>query len=194
MCGKKIAVLASGNGSNFEALAAACADGRIPAEVALLVCDRPGAYVIERAAKYGIDTLVFNPKDYPSKAVYEKEIADRLDAKGVNLVCLAGYMRIISPELLGRYGGRIINIHPSLLPAFKGAHAIRDAFDSGARVYGVTIHWVDDTLDGGEIIAQRAFHYEGGSMAEVEEKIHALEHELYVDTVNEILKFKDLRI
>ncbi len=187
MSGNKIAVLASGNGSNFEAIAAACAEGRIPAGVVLLACDRPGAYVIERAGKYGIDTFVFNPKDYPSKAAYEKEIADRLDEKGVDLVCLAGYMRLISQELLGRYGGRIINIHPSLLPAFKGAHAIKEAFDSGARVYGATIHWVDDTLDGGEIIAQRAFHYEGGSMAEVEERIHALEHELYVDTVNVIL-------
>jgi len=191
---KKIAVFASGNGSNFEAIAAACSEGRIQARVVLLVCDRPGAYVLERALRYGIDTFVFNPKDYPSKASYEKEIADRLDAEGVDLVCLAGYMRIISPGLLDRYGGRIVNIHPSLLPAFKGAHAIKDAFDSGARVYGVTIHMVDDTLDGGEIISQRAFHYEGGNMAEVEEKVHALEHELYVDTINEVLKFKDLRI
>lgn len=184
---KKLAVFASGSGSNFEAIAAACADGRIAAEVALLVCDKPGAYVLERAKKYGVETFVFNPKDYPSKAAYEKEIADRLDEKGADLVCLAGYMRIISPELLGRYGGRIINIHPSLLPAFKGAHAIKDAFDSGARVYGVTIHWVDDTLDGGEIIAQRGLHYEGRDIAELEEQIHALEHELYVDTVNELI-------
>ena len=184
----KLAIFASGSGSNFEAIAEACVEGRIPAQVALLVSDRPGAYVLERAKKYGTETFVFNPKDYPSKAAYEKEIADRMDAKGIDLVCLAGYMRIVSPELLGRYGGRIINIHPSLLPAFKGAHAIRDAFESSARVYGVTIHMVDDTLDGGDIIAQRALHYQGRDIAELEEQVHALEHELYVDTINELLK------
>ncbi len=187
MAQKKIAVFASGNGSNFEAIAAACAGGRIAARVALLVCDKPGAYVLERAAKYGVETFVAIPKEYASKAEFETAIADRLDEKQIDLVCLAGYMRIISPELLGRYGGRIVNIHPSLLPAFKGAHAIQDAFESGSRVYGATIHWVDDTLDGGEIIAQRAFHYTGESIAEVEEKVHALEHELYVDTINTLI-------
>lgn len=183
----RLAVFASGNGSNFEAIASACAEGRIPAEVVFLVCDRPGAYVLERAAKYGVEAFVCSPKDYASKAEYERAVADRLDEKNVGLVCLAGYMRIISGELLGRYGGKIINIHPSLLPAFKGAHAIRDAFEGGSRVYGATIHWVDDTLDGGEIIAQRGFHYEGSDIAEVEEKVHALEHELYVDTINELI-------
>lgn len=185
---QKLAIFASGNGSNFEAIAEACACGSIPAQVALLVCDKPGAYVLERARKYGVETFVFNPKDYPSKAAYEKEIADRLDATGVGLVCLAGYMRILSPELLGRYGGRIINIHPSLLPAFKGAHAIREAFESGARVYGVTVHRVDETLDGGAIIAQRGLHYEGRDIAELERMIHELEHELYVDVINGLLE------
>ena len=116
---KTIAVFASGNGSNFEALAAACADGRIAARIALMVCDKPGAFVNERAARYGIPTFTFNPKEYPSKAYYEREIVRRLRAERVELICLAGYMRILSDVVLEAYRDRIVNIHPSLLPAFK---------------------------------------------------------------------------
>ena len=140
---KRIAVFASGEGSNFEAIAAACERGAIAAEVALVVCDRPGARVTERAAARGIACFAFAPKEYASKADYEREIVARLDAARVDLVCLAGYMRILSEVLLGAYGGRIVNIHPSLLPAFKGAHAIEEAVAYGVKVYGVTIHWVD---------------------------------------------------
>lgn len=185
---KKLAIFASGNGSNFEALAAACAEGRIDAKVALCVCDKAGAYVIERAAKYGVEVLVFNPKEYGSKAEYERLVADRMDTLGIDLVCLAGYMRIVGDELLGRYGGKIVNIHPSLLPAFVGAHAIQDAFDYGIKVFGVTIHYVDQTLDGGKIISQVAVPYEGGDIEELEAMIHKAEHRLYVDTVNKLIE------
>lgn len=184
---KKIAIFASGNGSNFEAIAQACEQGRIPAEVALMVCDKPGAYVCERAANHGVETFAFRPKEYESKAAYEAEIARLLDERGVELVCLAGYMRLLSDVMLGAYGGRIINIHPSLLPAFKGAHAIEQAFEYGVKVYGVSIHYVDDTMDGGKVIAQKAFEYDGGDIEEVERRIHAIEHELYVDTINKLL-------
>lgn len=187
---KRIAVFASGNGSNFEALAAACADGRLNAEIALCVVDKPKAYVIERAAKYGIPTLVVSPKDFPSKRDYEKCIADRLDEEKVSLVCLAGYMRIVAEELLSRYEGRIINIHPALLPAFPGAHAIEDAFNYGVKVYGVTIHYVNSTVDGGKIISQVAVPYEGTDIEELESMIHAAEHRLYVDTVSRLLDNK----
>jgi phosphoribosylglycinamide formyltransferase-1 len=149
---KTIAVFASGNGSNFEALAAACADGRIAARIALMVCDKPGAFVNERAARYGIPTFTFNPKEYPSKADYEREIVRRLRAERVELICLAGYMRILSDVVLEAYRDRIVNIHPSLLPAFKGAHAIADAFAYGVKVFGVTIHYVNGELDGGRSI------------------------------------------
>ena len=125
--GHRLAVFASGNGSNFEAIAAACADGRLDARVVLLVCDRPGAYVCERAARLGVETFAFRPKDYVSKEAYEQDIVRMLDERGVELVCLAGYMRILSRVMLDAYGGRIVNIHPSLLPAFKGAHAIEEA-------------------------------------------------------------------
>lgn len=191
---KKIAVFASGNGSNFEALAAACARKEIDAEIALMVCDKPGAYVCERAAKYGVDTFVFKPKSYASKEAFEKEIADRLDACGVELVCLAGYMRIIGSELLSRYGGRIVNIHPALLPSFPGAHAIRDSFDFGVKVFGVTIHYVDATLDGGKIISQAPVTYYGNDIDELETRIHAVEHRLYVATVNHLLAGTELPV
>ncbi len=234
---KKLAVFASGSGSNYEAIAAACADGRIDAEVVLLVCDNPGAYVLRRAEKFGTPTLVFNPRDYESKAAikrvqsnacinfaereqsraklkaaikrvqsnacinfaereqsraklkaeFERPIADQMDALGVDLVCLAGYMRIVGDVLLKRYGGRIINIHPSLLPAFKGAHAVERAVEYGVKVYGITIHWVDETLDGGRIIAQRSFDYDGNDPLEVHRLGQVIEHQLYIETINKLL-------
>jgi len=185
---RRIAVFASGSGSNFEAIVSACEEGVLHAEVALLVCDRPGARVVGRAAAHGVETFVFAAKEYASKACYEREIVRRLDAAGVELVCLAGYMRIVGDTLLEAYGGRIVNIHPSLLPAFRGAHAIEQAFAYGVKVFGVTIHYVDASLDGGPIIAQRAFAYEGGDIAELEAKIHAVEHPLYVETIGKLLE------
>ncbi|MCQ2150895.1 MAG: phosphoribosylglycinamide formyltransferase [Bacteroidales bacterium] len=185
--GKKLSVFASGNGTNYEAIAKACADGRLDAEVAILVCDKPGAFVVERAARFGTPTFVFNPKDYACKADFEREIADRMDALGIDLVCLAGYMRIIGEELLSRYGGRIINIHPSLLPAFRGARAVEQAVEYGVKVYGVTVHWVDESLDGGRIIAQRAFEYDGNDPEEVHRLDQVIEHQLYVETIKKLI-------
>ena len=183
----QIAVFASGTGTNFVAIAKACAGGLLPAQVAVMVCDKPGAAVIERAREMGIETFVFNPKDYSGKAAYEAEIVKVLDAKKIELVCLAGYMRIVGETLLNAYEGRIINIHPSLLPSFKGAHAVEDAVAYGVKVYGITIHWVNADLDGGRIIAQRAFPYEGSDPADVHRIGQKIEHELYVETINKIL-------
>ncbi len=115
----RLAVFASGSGTNFEAIVQACEQGVLNARVVLMVCDKPGARVVER-----VETFVFSPKAYGSKADFEREIVALLDAAGVELVCLAGYMRIVGDTLLEAYGGRIINVHPSLLPAFRGAHAI----------------------------------------------------------------------
>ena len=185
---RRLAVFASGSGTNFEAIVTACERGVLDAEVVLMVCDKPGAKVVERAAAHEVGAFVFAPKQYASKADYEREIVARLDAAGVDLVCLAGYMRILSEVLLGAYGGRIVNIHPSLLPAFKGAHAIEEAVAYGVKVYGVTIHWVDATLDGGRIIAQRAFAYDGDDVHEVERRVHEVEHELYVETIDKLVK------
>lgn len=185
---KNLAVFASGTGTNFEAIARACAEGRIPqARVALMVCDKPGAAVIEKAARHGVPAFVFSPKDYASKADYETEIVRRLDEADVCLVCLAGYMRIVGDVLLQAYDGRIVNIHPSLLPAFRGAHAVEQAVAYGVKVYGITIHWVNAELDGGQIIAQRAFPYEGSDPEEVHRLGQVIEHELYVETINKLL-------
>ena len=185
---RRLAVFVSGNGSNFEAIAEGCRSGAISeCEVALCVCDKPGAKVLERAERLGVRTFVFNPKEYASKADYEREIADLMDSLEVELVCLAGYMRIVGEELLGRYEGRIVNIHPSLLPAFPGANAIREAFEYGVKVYGVTIHEVNATLDGGHILSQVAVPYESDDFEGLVAEIHKAEHKLYVDTISKIL-------
>ena len=182
-----LAVFASGTGTNFVAIAKACTGGVIDARVAVMVCDKPGAAVIERAREMGVETFVFDPHSYPSKAAYEAEIVKILDSKGIELVCLAGYMRIVGETLLNAYEGKIINIHPSLLPAFKGAHAVEQAVAYGVKVYGISIHWVNSDLDGGKIIAQRAFPYEGNDPEEVHRLGQVIEHELYVETINKIL-------
>lgn len=184
----KIAVFASGSGTNFEAIANACAEGSLDADIVLLVCDNPSAAVIGRAERFGIRTFVFSPKSYASKEAFETEITGLLDSLGVEMVALAGYMRIVDRVLMEAYGGRILNIHPALLPAFKGAHAIRDSFAFGVKVFGVTVHYIDETVDGGTIVAQRAFEYYGDDVDEVERRIHEIEHRLYPEALQCELK------
>lgn len=186
----RLAVFASGSGSNYQAIAEACVDGRLDAEVVLLVCDKPGAMVLERAKGFGTECFAFNPKAYASKEAYETEIAALLDEREVDYVCLAGYMRIVGSVLLERYEQRIVNIHPSLLPSFKGAHAIQDAVDYGVKIFGVTTHFVDQTLDGGRIIDQGAVVYEGSDIEELTNLIHNIEHKLYVKTINKLINKK----
>ena len=185
---KQLAVFASGTGTNFVAIAKACASGVLDARVALMVCDKPGAAVIDRAREMGVEAFVFNPKDYASKAGYEAEIVRLLDERKVDLVCLAGSMRIVGDTLLQAYDGKIVNIHPSLLPAFRGAHAVEQAVAYGVKVYGITIHWVNADLDGGKIIAQRAFPYEGSDPEEVHRIGQKIEHELYIDTIKLLIQ------
>ena len=179
---KSIAVFASGSGTNFEAIVSAVENGAIKdAKVVLMVCDKKDAFVITRAKNHNVEEFVFNAKDYKSKEEFETIIVNKLNELKVDLVCLAGYMRYIGKVLLDNYEGRIINIHPALLPSFKGAHGIQDAFDYGVKVFGVTVHYVDSGVDSGKIIMQRGFEYYGDSVDEVEEKIHAIEHVLYVE-------------
>lgn len=185
---KKIAVFASGSGTNFEAIVEAYRRGELKAFPEVCVCDRPGAYVIERARNLNIPVIVASPKDFSDKRAYETFLAEKLQELGIELICLAGYMRLIGPVLLEKFGGRIINIHPSLLPSFKGAHGIRDAFEYGVKVFGVTIHYVDETLDGGKIIDQEAFHYPGNDIDELERRIHAVEHRLYPTVINKVVQ------
>ncbi|MBE6203430.1 MAG: phosphoribosylglycinamide formyltransferase [Rikenellaceae bacterium] len=186
----RLAVFASGSGSNYQAIAEACADGRLNAEVVLLVCDKPGAKVLERAKMFGTESFAFNPKEYESREAYETLLATMLDERHVDYICLAGYMRIVGKVLLSRYEQRIVNIHPSLLPSFKGAHAIQDAVDYGVKIFGATTHFVDETLDGGRIIDQGAVVYEGNDIEELTNLIHKIEHNLYVKTINKLINKK----
>ncbi|WP_066367105.1 phosphoribosylglycinamide formyltransferase [Neobacillus fumarioli] len=177
---KKIAVFASGSGSNFQAIIDAVRKGELEAAISLLVCDKPGAYCIERARTANIPTFVFNPKNYHSKADYEQEILRLLENEKVDFVILAGYMRLIGPTLLKEYQGRIVNIHPSLLPEFPGKDAIGQALAAKAKWSGVTIHYVDEGMDTGPIIAQERIRLEENETREsLQQKIHAIEHKLY---------------
>jgi len=182
----KVAVFASGNGSNFQALADGAREGRIDAEIRLLVCDKPGAPVIGRAEAAGIETYVFRPRDYPSREAYEREILIELKRRGVELVVLAGYMRIVTPVLVNAYYGRMINVHPSLLPAFPGVNGIGQALEYGVKVTGVTVHFVDNGLDSGPIIAQEALAVEPGDTEDsLAARIHPIEHRLLLQVVQQ---------
>ncbi len=184
---KNIAIFASGSGTNFEALVEACENKRINAKVVLMVCDKKNAYVVERAKMHNIDSFVFSAKHYDSKEAYETEIVKKLKNYHVDFICLAGYMKLCGEVMLSHYEGKIINIHPALLPSFKGAHGIEAAYNYGVKVFGVTIHYVDRGMDSGKIIAQRAFNYiEGQTLEEVERKIHEIEHELYPEVVKKL--------
>ena len=185
---KNIAVFASGNGSNFQAIVDAIEAGILHANVSLLVCDKPGAFVIERAEKAGVPVYSFAPKEFSSKTAFEQAIHEQLEKHGVDYIVLAGYMRLIGPFLLEKYPRRIINIHPSLLPAFPGKDAIGQAVSAGVKVTGVTIHFVDEGMDTGPIIAQRAIEIaDGETEQEVAEKIHAVEHVFYPETLEKLL-------
>ena len=183
----KIAVFASGYGSNFEVIARAAEAGEIPAKVVLLVCDKAEARACQIAEQMNIPMFVFSAKEYASKAEYEAAIVERCKQAEVELICLAGYMRIVGETLLNAYNGLIINLHPALLPSFKGAKAIEQAFEYGVKIFGATIHYVDESLDGGKIIAQRAVEYDGNSLEEITAMVHNVEHQLYIETIKKIL-------
>ncbi|WP_151736694.1 phosphoribosylglycinamide formyltransferase [Paenibacillus tengchongensis] len=181
----RIAVFASGQGSNFSALIEAQRQGRLgQGRIELLVSDRPEAPVAQRAEEAGIAPLLLRPKDFASREEYEARIVAELQRREIGLVVLAGYMRLITPVLLTPYTGRIINVHPSLLPAFAGKDAIGQALDYGVKLTGVTVHFVDGGMDTGPVIAQRAVAVEPGDTAEsLAARIHRVEHELYPEVV-----------
>lgn len=183
----KIAVFASGNGSNFQAIIDRIKDGYLKDEIVLVVVDKPDAYVIARAIKEGVNVFSFNPKDYRDKKTYEELILRKCRENKVEFIVLAGYMRLLGNTLLAAYPDKIINIHPSLLPAFKGKDAIGQAIAYGVKVMGVSIHYVNKEMDGGRIIAQKAFEVdECWSKEDIEAKIHQVEHELYPKVIKEI--------
>lgn len=182
----KIAVFASGNGSNFQAIADAVKRGELDAEVALVVSDRPQAFVVERAREMGIEALTFTASHYGSKAMYEEMLKGKLLGLGVEWIVLAGYMRLIGPVLLSAFENRIVNIHPSALPDFPGKDAIGQTLSAGAQSAGVTVHFVDAGMDTGKIIAQECFPVDGRGRDQVETEIHEIEHRLYPATLQQL--------
>ncbi|ACX63244.1 MULTISPECIES: phosphoribosylglycinamide formyltransferase [Paenibacillus] len=181
----RMAVFASGRGSNFQALVDAQQSGAMGGEISILVCDKPQAPVVELAKAANVDVFAFQPKEYASKEDYEREIAAELQQRGVELIVLAGYMRLLSPSFVEFYNGRIINIHPSLLPAFPGKDAIGQALAYGVKMTGVTVHFVDGGMDTGPVIAQKAVEIKDGDTAEtLAERIHAVEQKLYSEVVS----------
>lgn len=185
---KKIAVFASGSGSNFQAIIDVVKAGELETDIALLVCDKPQAYALQRAEAAHIPTFTFNPKDYSSKEAYEKDILEKLTSYGVEFIVLAGYMRLFGPTLLGAYSGRIVNIHPSLLPAFPGKDAIGQALAAKAKWSGVTIHYVDEGMDTGPIIVQERIRIsEKETRESLQRKIQDIEHKLYPSILQMLL-------
>lgn len=184
----KIAVFASGSGSNFQAIQEAIERGELHAKVELVVTDKPAAFVVKRAEKFGIPVLALNPKEFASKADYETAIIEALRECGVQWIVLAGYMRLISEVLLAAYPQRIVNIHPSLLPSFPGKDAIGQAIAHGVKVTGVTVHFVDEGMDTGPIIAQAAVAVIEGDREATEMAIHQQEHLLYTKALQQLLK------
>lgn len=181
---KNIACLASGNGSNFQAIVEAVKKGKIRANLKLLVSDNPGAYCLERAARARVKAFIVERGDFLSKKDFEEQIVKKLKSEKIDLVILAGFMRVLSPYFVRQYKNKILNIHPALLPAFKGAHAIADAFKYGVKVTGVTVHIVDEEVDHGRIILQEALKVRQKDTLEVlEQRIHRLEHKLYPQAI-----------
>ncbi|GGC98345.1 phosphoribosylglycinamide formyltransferase [Thalassobacillus devorans] len=184
----KAAVFASGTGSNFDAIVKASEAGGIPCDIQLLVCDRKDAVVITKAEQKNIDTFVFSPKEFDGKDAYERQILLECRERGIEWVFLAGYMRLIGPVLLEPFKNRIINIHPSLLPAFPGKDAIGQAFEKQVKVTGVTIHYIDDGMDTGPIIEQEAIRITAKDTKEtLQQKIQAVEHSLYPKVIQSLL-------
>ena len=178
----RIGVLVSGSGTNLQAILDA-ADSA-PYEVALVLSNKAGVPALERAERAGVRSEIVDPSSFNDRVSFDLAVADRLDAAGVELVCLAGYMRILSPEFVKRFPDRILNIHPALLPAFPGGHAVHDALEWGARVTGTTVHLVDDEVDHGPIVLQESVPIlDDDTEATLHERIKHVEHRLYPQAV-----------
>jgi phosphoribosylglycinamide formyltransferase-1 len=183
VAGFRLCVLASGGGTNLQAIIDKL-HGRDGIEVAGAASDRPDAMALERARRAGVETAVFELGGYPDRAARDAAIGDWIEAREADLVVLAGYMRLLSPEFVARFRDRVINVHPALLPSFPGLDAVEQALEHGVKVTGVTVHFVDEGVDSGPIILQRAIEVPAsGEWEELEERIHAVEHELLPEAI-----------
>ncbi len=175
----KIGVLLSGSGTNLQAIIDQVAEG-LPVEIVKVISSRPDAYGIERAKAAGIPVRALNREVYADREAADALIVEEMQAAGAEYVVMAGYMRMVTPVMLRAFPDRVVNLHPALLPSFKGAHGISDAFEAGVKVTGVTVHFANEEYDKGPIIAQEPVRIaEDDTLESLEAKIHAVEHELY---------------
>ncbi len=179
-----IAVLASGSGTNFQNLVDRSREGELPIEVRLLISDKPESGALKRARRLGVDTFLAARADFETRQAMDQAIGEALDDSGAELVVLAGYMRVLGPELVRAWRHKMINLHPSLLPSFRGLDGLGQALEAGVKVTGATVHIVDEGLDTGPIVAQEAFAVpEGASRTEVEQILYPIEHDLVARAV-----------
>jgi len=181
---KNLAVFASGRGTNFSAILRAIKKGKIKANLSLLICDNYQAGVIKRAKRADVKTVLVLRENFKSNKEFEEEIIKHLEEHKIDVIVLAGFMRLLSSDFVKRYYGKILNIHPALLPSFKGTYAIKDAFDYGVKVTGVTVHFVDEKMDHGPIILQEPVRIkEDDTLETLEKKIHRIEHQIYPEAI-----------
>jgi phosphoribosylglycinamide formyltransferase 1 len=176
----RVAVLISGTGTNLQALLDTVhANPADPGEIVAVASSRADAAGLERARRAGVETAVFAIADYPDRAARDRALGDWLEGRAVQLVVLAGFMELLGPEFVRRFAGRMVNVHPSLLPAFPGIRAIEQAVEHGVKVTGVTVHFVDEHLDNGPIVLQEALELPyPAPIAEIEQRVHEVEHRL----------------
>lgn len=187
----KLAVLVSGRGSNLQAIIDSIEKNALQAEIALVISNVKDAYALERARKHGLEGLFLDPKSYSDRNSYEQALVERIQSKSVNLVCLAGYMRVLGKYFIEAFSGRIINIHPSLLPAFPGLNVQKRALEHGARFSGCTVHFVNEEVDGGPIIMQAVVPiFDEDDEASLSERILEQEHIIYPQAIQLILADK----
>lgn len=183
----KVGVLLSGSGTNLQAIIDAVADEALPVEIVHVISSRPDAYGIERARAAGLSVTALNRDVYADPAAADARIVEEMRAAGAEYLVMAGYMRKVTPVVLDAFPDRVLNLHPALLPSFKGAHAIQDAFDAGVKVTGVTVHLANEDYDKGPIVAQRAvIVQEGWDVEDLERAVHAVEHVLYPEVLRVI--------
>jgi phosphoribosylglycinamide formyltransferase-1 len=182
-----LGVLVSGNGTNLQAILDAVGRGALDARVRLVISNQPDAFALERARKAGVPAVSISHKAYATREAFDEAMLASLREHGVEWVVLAGFMRVLTPGFLRAWGGRVINIHPALLPSFPGVNAVRQAISHGVKVTGCTVHFVDDGVDSGKIIAQRAVPVlDGDDEASLGARVHAAEHELFVSVLADI--------
>lgn len=181
---KRVAVLISGFGSNLQALIESCENKNFPAKICLVISNKQDAFGLKRAQKAGIENLFLDNKAFKTRVEFEQEVDKHLQKHNIEIICLAGFMRLLSDFFINKWESKIINIHPSLLPAFKGVDAIKQAFDYKVKITGATVHIVTKEMDDGPIIAQEAVEiFKTDTLQTLEEKIHQIEHKLYPEAL-----------